>query len=58
MQRTGFDAACLSLDITETVYIEALEGNTSALDELKWLGVKISIDDFGGDYSSLEYLKR
>jgi EAL domain-containing protein (putative c-di-GMP-specific phosphodiesterase class I) len=58
LQRTGLDPACLTLDITETVYVKVLEGNTSALNELKRLGVKISIDDFGVGYSSLSYLKR
>jgi diguanylate cyclase (GGDEF)-like protein/PAS domain S-box-containing protein len=58
LQRTGLEATCLSLDITETVYIKALEGNTAALDELKGMGAKISIDDFGVGYSSLSYLKR
>ena len=48
----------MTLDITQTVYIKVLEGNTRALDELKKLGVKVSIDDFGVGYSSLAYLKR
>jgi diguanylate cyclase (GGDEF)-like protein/PAS domain S-box-containing protein len=58
LQRTGLDPACLTLDITETVYVKVLEGNTAALNDLKQLGVKISIDDFGVGYSSLSYLKR
>jgi diguanylate cyclase (GGDEF)-like protein/PAS domain S-box-containing protein len=58
LQRTGLDPACLTLDITETVYIKVLEGNTAALNDLRRLGVKISIDDFGVGYSSLSYLKR
>ena len=58
LRSTGLQAECLSLDITETVYIKVLEGNTGALGELKKLGVKISIDDFGVGYSSLAYLKR
>ncbi len=58
LEKTGFEASCLSLDITETVYIEALEGNTAVLDKLKRMGVCISIDDFGTGYSSLAYLKR
>ena len=58
LQRTGFDPACLTLDITETVYVKVLEGNTAALNDLRRLGVKISIDDFGVGYSSLSYLKR
>ncbi|HLL39979.1 MAG TPA: EAL domain-containing protein, partial [Rubrobacteraceae bacterium] len=48
----------LMLDITETVYVSALAGNTATLDRLRGLGAKISIDDFGMGYSSLAYLKR
>jgi EAL domain-containing protein (putative c-di-GMP-specific phosphodiesterase class I) len=58
LKETEFEARCLSLDITETLYIEALRGNTAALDKLKKMGVRISIDDFGTGYSSLAYLKR
>ncbi|HVF01880.1 MAG TPA: EAL domain-containing protein, partial [Rubrobacteraceae bacterium] len=58
LRETGFEASRLSLDITETIYIKVLEGNTAALDGLKRLGVCISIDDFGVGYSSLAYLKR
>jgi diguanylate cyclase (GGDEF)-like protein len=58
LRRTGLDGACLCLDITETLYITVLEGKTAALDDLKRMGVRISIDDFGMGYSSLSYLKR
>jgi EAL domain-containing protein (putative c-di-GMP-specific phosphodiesterase class I) len=58
LQRTGLDPACLTLDVTETVYVKELERNTAALNDLRRLGVKISIDDFGVGYSSLSYLKR
>ncbi len=58
LKKTGFEASWLSLDITETVYIETLEGSTATLDKLKRLGVDISVDDFGTGYSSLAYLKR
>jgi EAL domain-containing protein (putative c-di-GMP-specific phosphodiesterase class I) len=58
LQCTGLDGCCLCLDITETLYITVLEGNTAALDDLRRMGVRISIDDFGMGYSSLSYLKR
>ena len=48
----------LQLDITETAYISAAADHESNLDNLKGLGVGISIDDFGMGYSSLSYLKR
>jgi EAL domain-containing protein (putative c-di-GMP-specific phosphodiesterase class I) len=55
---TGMEGGCLSLDVTETVYVSTLDGNTAVLDRLKAMGVEISIDDFGTIYSSLSYLKR
>jgi len=57
LQETGLEAHCLSLDVTETVYARALEGNTASLERLREIGVGISIDDFGTGYSSLAYLK-
>ena len=58
LRRAGLEGSCLALDITETVYIGTREGSTAALDRLRAVGVKISIDDFGMGYSSLSYLKR
>ena len=58
LKETGLAGSCLTLDITETVYVKALAGNTATLDRLRGLGAKISIDDFGMGYSSLAYLKR
>jgi diguanylate cyclase (GGDEF)-like protein len=58
LQESGLHASSLSLDLTETVYISALQDDTAALDRLKATGVGVSIDDFGTGYSSLAYLKR
>jgi EAL domain-containing protein (putative c-di-GMP-specific phosphodiesterase class I) len=58
LAETGLPASSLGLDITETVYISALDANTAALDRLRALGIRISLDDFGSGYSSLSYLKR
>jgi diguanylate cyclase (GGDEF)-like protein/PAS domain S-box-containing protein len=55
---TGLEGSSLILDVTETVYVRVLAGNTAMLDRLRGLGVRFSIDDFGTGYSSLSYLKR
>jgi diguanylate cyclase (GGDEF)-like protein/PAS domain S-box-containing protein len=58
LKETELDGSCLTLDVTETIYVRALAGNTETLDRLRDLGTRISIDDFGVGYSSLAYLKR
>jgi EAL domain-containing protein (putative c-di-GMP-specific phosphodiesterase class I) len=58
LRKTGLDPSRLSLDVTETAYISALEERSAALEHLKRLGVGVSIDDFGVGHSSLSYLKR
>lgn len=49
--------ACLELEITESVCIDDVDDAVSILNELKQMGVKISLDDFGTGFSSLSYLK-
>ncbi|HLL39657.1 MAG TPA: EAL domain-containing protein [Rubrobacteraceae bacterium] len=58
LQETGLEPENLDLEITESVLIEDQLSNLTTLRELKRLGVKLIIDDFGTDYSSLSYLKR
>jgi EAL domain-containing protein (putative c-di-GMP-specific phosphodiesterase class I) len=58
LERSGLEARSLSLDVTESVFVDAFEANTLALKQIENLGVRLSIDDFGTGYSSLSYLKR
>jgi EAL domain-containing protein (putative c-di-GMP-specific phosphodiesterase class I) len=48
----------LDVEITESVLMEDLPGNTEKLRALRASGVRIAIDDFGTGYSSLGYLSR
>ncbi|MGP4070998.1 EAL domain-containing protein [Piscibacillus sp. B03] len=57
LDETGFPADCLAIEITETSLIDNLTEVAVTFQQLKNLGVKIAIDDFGTTYSSLNYLK-
>ena len=48
----------IELEVTESVMIKQIDNTVYTLSELKNLGVRLSIDDFGTEYSSLSYLKK
>jgi EAL domain-containing protein (putative c-di-GMP-specific phosphodiesterase class I) len=58
LERSGLSAHRLELEITERVLMEDSGANLRTLHELKRLGVRISIDDFGVGHSSFSYLRR
>jgi len=57
LHKTGFDPACLCLEITETAIYSDSAAMKKMLHELTQIGVKLSIDDFGVGYSSLLELR-
>jgi CheY-like chemotaxis protein len=54
----GLPATALELEITESAFIDDVEGAVAQCRALKALGVKLSLDDFGTGYSSLAYVSR
>ncbi len=58
LTETGYPAAGLTLEITESVLMENADQAVQLLSDLKNLGVGIALDDFGTGYSSLACLKK
>ena len=58
LDETGLPARLLELEITESSAMQSPETSVRTLYELKKLGIRISLDDFGTGHSSLSYLKR
>jgi diguanylate cyclase (GGDEF)-like protein len=54
---SGLPGSRLELEITESVLLEKSERNISILNQLRSLGIRISMDDFGTGYSSIGYLR-
>lgn len=57
LEKSGLDPSYLELEITESVAIKEPNYIVKILQQMKALGVSISIDDFGTEYSSLSRLK-
>jgi diguanylate cyclase (GGDEF)-like protein/PAS domain S-box-containing protein len=57
LEKTKLDPQYLELEITESMAMN-FEHAVRVLNQLRDIGVQISMDDFGTGYSSLSYLKR
>ena len=55
---SGLEPGSLVIELTESTLMQNTEVNLARLRELKALGVRLAIDDFGVGYSSLSYLHR
>jgi diguanylate cyclase (GGDEF)-like protein len=58
LARADTDPQLVTLEVTESVFVQDRARAVVVLNELKEIGVKIALDDFGTGYSSLNYLKR
>jgi diguanylate cyclase (GGDEF)-like protein len=57
LRETGLAPSRLYLEITETILMQESDTTVLVLNQLRQLGVRISMDDFGTGYSSLSYLR-
>ncbi len=57
LAETGLDPWLLDLELTESIVMHNAEAVSKDLQQLRELGVGISIDDFGTRYSTLSYVK-
>jgi len=58
LKETDLNPNDLELEITENIIMKDPEYVIESLKQLKKIGVKIAIDDFGTEYSSLNYIKQ
>ena len=58
LETTGVPPRRLCLELTESVFMDEIEGAVGQLRDLCSLGVRLAMDDFGTGYSSLSSLRR
>ena len=58
LNETGVEAPLVELEIPRNIFMENSDEIIENLLTLNDMGLKLSIDDFGGSYSSLNHLKR
>ncbi len=57
LKETGLDTNYLEMEITENIAMHDPEFIINILNTFRKMGLTVSIDDFGTDYSSLNYLR-
>ena len=57
LAETGLDPQWLDVELTESLALKDIDHAVNQMNEIKELGVKLSMDDFGTGYSSLSYIQ-
>lgn len=55
---TSLDPKYLELEITESAVMDNVDAAAKKLNDIKNMGIKVSVDDFGTGYTSISYLKQ
>jgi diguanylate cyclase (GGDEF)-like protein len=58
LERSGLEPSQMVLELTESMLMENADESIDMLNELKEMGVRLAVDDFGAGYSSLTYLSK
>jgi diguanylate cyclase (GGDEF)-like protein len=58
LRETGLDPKWLEIELTESLTLDNSETTIRIMQDLKKLGISLSLDDFGTGWSSLSYLRR
>jgi diguanylate cyclase (GGDEF)-like protein/PAS domain S-box-containing protein len=58
LRETGLEPEWLELEITESLTLDESETTVEIMQDLKRIGVSLSLDDFGTGWSSLSYLRK
>jgi EAL domain-containing protein (putative c-di-GMP-specific phosphodiesterase class I) len=57
LETSGLPGSALVLEITESSRVPDLAGAADVLEQVRGLGVRLALDDFGSGYSGLSYLQ-
>jgi len=58
VEQCGADPHRLKLELTESLFVDDVDGTSAKMNALSSCGIGFSLDDFGTGYSSLSHLKR
>ena len=58
LRETGLEPEWLELELTESLTLDYSETTIKIMQDLKRIGVSLSLDDFGTGWSSLSYLRK
>ena len=57
LEETGMEPQWLDVELTESLALKDIDHAVAQMNEIKSLGIKLSMDDFGTGYSSLSYIQ-